>query len=658
MPSEAIAPAPAQPSPQTEPNAARPHCYASMPQMAPESILAEQQYQEEHHQALPQHNDPYQHPDFLPRLPPTSRQRSVRPPATPGLDHLAPSEMRPYTHAGLHHSYSAPDVSPLHPEELEQHDGGYQVRTDFPEPIADLDYQYEQIRPRRNSATLVGEQPNTSMYARQRRDFDDENAAPPPPPLHAHSSPAVSQQYASPHRYQQPSPTPRYSQTPPEPRQQYPYAPLVQSTDRDYATPAVQHPGPSRSYDDYMPSPDNDGYGSTPPALSPGQSPSSYGRSLVGRSVQTAARYSAADTHYNTPPRPHPLSQELPRSHSRQPYPNLVGSLPYGDGEVAYHSDSRKSIMVPRAVSPRPAQPIQQPERRPKSSYSLQFPVRAFELSDNSPLSSSTQRTPQPPHASSVARKSVSPRPSITTASAVPFGPDSFDVHNPHARSATLPSSNSPHSPYQISPDAEHHSDQRGPIVGWHGQEIDPSDHLPVDSWAPEPEKKTPTKTYGFGRDRDFGPRSTNGMSDTNGRIGKDTVINVRMKPSTEYQSSSTSRNRLAKKSGTNSSGSSPVEFARDHHRFSSVPDPYSQPEFSQRGLGTYGGRGYEMDGDHPPSLPPKVPADYHGDTDALQRELANIDIGSSHHHQRAGSVPTPASYVPVRSQRDRQSYY
>ncbi|CAD6567230.1 MAG: hypothetical protein ASARMPRED_000555 [Alectoria sarmentosa] len=48
--------------------------------------------------------------------------------------------------------------------------------------------------------------------------------------------------------------------------------------------------------------------------------------------------------------------------------------------------------------------------------------------------------------------------------SAVPFSPDSFEIHN--------------------------QSHGNGPIIGNNGRIIDPSDHLPTDTWAPEPEKR------------------------------------------------------------------------------------------------------------------------------------------------------------------------
>ena len=105
-----------------------------------------------------------------------------------------------------------------------------------------------------------------------------------------------------------------------------------------------------------------------------------------------------------------------------------------------------------------------------------------------------------------VPRKSVSPRPAAPSPSnrlaGVPFSPDAYDALNPNAGSASV---NAPGARYRTPEEAEEVSRQRRreaqrgpsdePIIGWDGQVIDPSDHLPSDTWAPEPEKKGPAQT-------------------------------------------------------------------------------------------------------------------------------------------------------------------
>lgn len=247
-------------------------------------------------------------------------------------------------------------------------------------------------------------------------------------------------------------------------------------------------------------------------------------------------------------------------------------------------------------------------------------------------------------------RKSVSPNPSPVAKT--PFSPDDFGVHNPNARPLPTANSASPHSPYQIRGGTEGpaREEPKGPIVGWNGQEIDPSDHLPVDSWAPEPEKKTPEKTYGLGRNRDFGPRNVPSGGGRN--LSKDTIVNVRMKgsqplsayPQQEPSDVSASRNKLQKKSNKSPS----IPPLREHHNYNnvSVPNPYEQGQAYSGGF--YGASQerspvYGNAGERP--------------TDALTREISSIDIGSGR-NSRQGGAPSPVAYVPVRSHRDRNTYY
>lgn len=102
---------------------------------------------------------------------------------------------------------------------------------------------------------------------------------------------------------------------------------------------------------------------------------------------------------------------------------------------------------------------------------------------------------------------------------------------------------------------------QDGPIVDFHGRVIDPSDHLPVDSWAPEPEKKNGNQAKRYeGRSSVgggvAGPRTTPGA----GAPRPTVTVNVRTKADPEGYSPSPStstatpggmdgRNRLLKKS-------------------------------------------------------------------------------------------------------------
>lgn len=579
-------------------------------------------------------------PDFLPTLGPGRRDRGPLPPQARYAHPQHPQHPpEPHGHAPapLPHSHSAPAVPMTH-DVHPGYDDESQLRTDYPQPIPDMDYQYQQVRQRRNDMPPgwqqeYGSDPS-SMQPYVEEDTEP-SPPPPPPPVHSNSSPAVPQ-YGSMHSHPYPPASSRYGATPPSTRQQYvPNSSPLQSIERGYGQqqtpPSHRRPARGQSFDEYGESPYQHSYNSTP-NLSPSNQitpPPQRGTPPHGR--QYPPRHSVADP-YNTPSRPHPLSQEVPRARSPNPYAQeRPGSSQH---QHDYRGRDAAPLIKPRAISPRPElQSSSAPTSQRKNTYNIQHPVRAFESSDDSPLS--TSQRPEPT-AGKLPRKSVSPRPSMSESrSSIPFSPDSFGVHNPRA------------------PSGETSPSRSTPIVGWHGQEIDPSDHLPVNSWAPEPAKKTPTKTYGLGRDRDFGPRNSGGITNTAGRVSKDTMINVRRKqsePEPEAQSSKI-RARLVTRPGT------ATEPLGDHHNFNPVPNPYEQQTYSRgfrdRSPGGMDERGARYGGGcGPPSVPPKVPLqEQEYGPDALSREISSIDLGSS---RRSGG----AAFVPVRSHRDRNSYY
>lgn len=622
------------------------------------------------------YDDAYGQPDFLPQLPPSNRQRSA-------VHHrlasqqARPSSVRPQQllQGGLPHSHSAPIV-PQAVAETDTYNDGMHLRTEYPEPIPDVDYQHRQLRQRRMDVPPGWQEEYGDPYGSQQLPAELE-AGPPPPPMHSSSAPMVPH-FATP-------PDPRRGSTPPNARHHsVPNVSPLQGGEQGYGSPREapmrgHHPPRGRSVDDYASSPGGHPYDVTPSSSVPGQqAPSPYGRSPAARAMPHS--HSVTNPYGHTPPRPaHPLSQEVARA--RSPLP--AASQPAFE-QAQYQRGFRNDGPPFKAHTVSP-----QPPAASRSMYNLQYPIRAFASSDQSPLSTSRSdpRLSGVAGQGSTSRKSVSPRPSPVDGGSpggMPFSPDSFDVHNPTARSSPLGAS--PRAPWHVRPGSsdERGSEQKGPIVGWHGQEIDPSDHLPVDSWAPEPEKKTPTKTYGLGRDRDFGPRSAGGTptgspTAANGRLGKDTLVNFRMKTASEAgdappppSSSSAApgglRNRLHKRSWNGGGSRSPILPLQEHENFNGVPDPYAQQQEYSRGFMS-GSPGYG-----PPHVPPKLPLqsqqqqqqqqhDY--GQDALTREISSIDIGSSSRHggrplppaaQRG--VPAPLAYVPVRSHRDRGTYY
>ncbi|CAK7273004.1 hypothetical protein SEPCBS57363_005435 [Sporothrix epigloea] len=127
--------------------------------------------------------------------------------------------------------------------------------------------------------------------------------------------------------------------------------------------------------------------------------------------------------------------------------------------------------------------PPQQMPQPPPSKYDRNQGPFSSGISSPGVYDPIRETSPQPHH--TIKRKSVSPAPAPVAAhdserrmSGVPFGPDSYDVLNlalAEAKGAVRPNYN----------------EANGKIISFDGREIDPSDHLPVESWAPLPEPET-----------------------------------------------------------------------------------------------------------------------------------------------------------------------
>lgn len=103
-------------------------------------------------------------------------------------------------------------------------------------------------------------------------------------------------------------------------------------------------------------------------------------------------------------------------------------------------------------------------------------------------------RAVSPNEGPAVPRKSVSPNPypsnDRSRMGVIPFGPDSYDVLNPGS-SPTSHGHPTPERSREVARQEEVDKIRaQGPIIGNDGRVIDPSDHLPSDTWAPEPERK------------------------------------------------------------------------------------------------------------------------------------------------------------------------
>jgi hypothetical protein len=599
----------------------------------------------------------FSQPEFLPQLPPTPRRQVPQGPSP--VMAQAHGHHRGQSLGMLPHANSAPVVPTM-----DMGNGSdFGLHTDAPEPLPDLNYQHRQLRSRRSDVPPGWENPYDDQYndPYQGHEYqhEEEHQGPPPPPMHSHSAPVLPHHTPRQSPHQSPVDS-RYNglSTPPSSRQQYiQNASPLQSIEREYTSP--QHTPPpgrgmrGRSNEEYVTSPPHSrSYDNTPNGM---YSPTS--RSPVSRAMPS--RQSMADIYHTTPPpRPHPLSKEVPRARSRSPMPPYAGMpralSPAPPRALSPAPPRALSPAPPRALSPAPPHSTAPySERQARGTYGIQFPVRAFESSEGSPLGTtrphtSAGHTPQRPLPT---RRSVSPRdsPTDTPGGGAPFSPDSYDqVRSDHGG-------------------APPRDGIGGPIVGWDGREIDPSDHLPVDSWAPEPEKKTPNKTYGLGRDRDFGPRSQTGSPGT--RLSNDTIINFRRKstavatsPVHSIPEQQPARNRMYKPSPTSSPHRS-AEPLRERPNFnstppgsvSSIPDPYAQ-EYSR---GFYEGSP-GMSGSEVSRYERKPASNNYYEDGALSREIAGIDLGA--HTGSTRRMPTvsngsPSGWQGVRSHRDRSFY-
>jgi hypothetical protein len=175
------------------------------------------------------------------------------------------------------------------------------------------------------------------------------------------------------------------------------------------------------------------------------------------------------------------MSHEIHQSRRHSNIPSRLPPVPQNRSDPGYGSIQQQS---PYTASPSPTT-----ERLPPQHGSAMI-IKPRAVS------------PDPPRATPP-RKSVSPRPAPTPEeprlSAVPFSPDSYDAFNPKAGAASAVHQK----PFYQTPDEAREAARLleveklravGPIIGNDGRVIDPSDHLPTDTWAPEPERKTARK--------------------------------------------------------------------------------------------------------------------------------------------------------------------
>lgn len=256
-----------------------------------------------------------------------------------------------------------------------------------------------------------------------------------------------------------------------------------------------------------------------------------------------------------------------------------------------------------------------------------------------------------------IRRKSVSPIPPPVEerrSSEVPFGPDDFDAFNPAMQSSreATPLGGGP--------------ENGGKIITHDGKEVDPSDHLPVESWAPEPEPKPPSSSADT-RSRPMlsgaQPMPSSGRKQM--RLSRVQPQQPAPSPSAGYNFSggevhtppapaSTGRNRLTKRTNRASAVPSPAAssplapISPDNYQDRQAGSPYTPT----RGLPRAQTWDYPSENHSPhhhahspgygPPIPAKVPLMSganmgHVDERSLAEELQSIDIGAGRSRRRGG---------------------
>lgn len=575
--------------------------------------------------------------------------------------------------AEIPHSYSAPVVPTQHSD-----------------PYYDPSYHVEPLRTSRNSERGYGQvssddlyqppglyadaQPPYDQYASHghpghsmQPTVEDEDDVPPPPPVHRSGAATIAQHHQNQSPiYHSDAPAPlninRYREEPsrsaydssPQPYGNNDYS-APPSSERRYTHPRASPLSTSRpvSRDTMAPSALRNETSIIPSSLVAGYDPSRQD-SHIGRdsnayqtppSYETpprARQHSEPDyraPYYETSPQPSHMThhQSLPMAGSPSYYPHAAPEEPRHTSPV--HDPA--PIVKPRAVSP----------------------GNTHSPADNRASRAAVRSMPT--------RKSVSPRPPPSTVdsgerklSGVPFNPDSFDVLNPSI------AKKSPSGAEDDRHGSNTEVNDKGQVVTFSGRVIDASDHLPLDSWAPEPEPKGPKKDRPA-RERPVlsGARDLEAAKQRERDYRRDRMERERIRNAvnTVHGDSGSPSNSLVSRHHYTSSNGSPMNTGttilpdhdstppgsggrnrlqkRNQRPVSSfVPSPNGSPGNipmpntnvlrERENLGGYGSSpGYGSGARHSvaaPPIPAKIPLDSHQNEDmtALSLELQSIDIG------------------------------
>ncbi|KAL8644361.1 MAG: hypothetical protein Q9226_007803, partial [Calogaya cf. arnoldii] len=235
----------------------------------------------------------------------------------------------------------------------------------------------------------------------------------------------------------------------------------------------------------------NPSYTNVPPSSSPSHAYPYAQSSTAATTRHVHAASAGRESYHRRSLSPVRNGNPLPLSLVPGYEPQAMSTEP--DGTVYNDVISRShanNVVAIQPYSPSPAR-SSQPRSHHAATIQTQSPLQALERGPD--------RRPHPASAPAVQPRDSDPN--NRRGSGIPFGPDSYDAFNPFISSGSA--GVSPGARYETPDQAreaavQHEREKKlgdGPIIGNDGREIDPSDHLPTDTWAPEPESKAPKKT-------------------------------------------------------------------------------------------------------------------------------------------------------------------
>jgi hypothetical protein len=559
----------------------------------------DQIYQGEHHWQTQPVQDPY---DYPPETDDMYRRNSYEAPRHSSHHAASPDQGRYYANPnpyGQHARNSSPGLPPISPANSAEPS----VRHQYNVPTAKSDGRRNS--PLRQSMSREEERPSYASMQPTVEDEQDDGSAPPPPPVHRSTFNAGSQR---------PGPSPAsykaYSQE---------YVPQLPDP-QEYTAPA---------------------------SMSPAEMDLSHGG--ISMSSKMASTAQARPYSSNTP---HKSSSTMP--------PSLV------PGYDTMSAGTEPSQATPDSRAGR----IQMYRPPPPAKDHYSYDAAQHQMSVPSPRTSPAaveeravprkSRSTSPNPGAIIHRKSVSPRPlpaEDRELTGTPFSPDSYDALNPNAprsSSATGDLRSRYETPERETDSPKVSQAEVGLIIGDDGRLIDPSDHLPSETWAPEPERKTrkPEVIIRFKHAPQSAPHSA--------RASPREIVSPHHQtiPRTPESAGRTGRNRLQKTNGRPHSfgpaanpsphtppqpNGAPREYdsqGSTHQRNYSTPHAYSGPQPLRRSASPSPSP-YQASplyaSTSGPLLPAKVPIaqpmnqNYPAvGMDALSQEIQSIDIGSA----------------------------